>query len=209
MRQPGIGRRAVLLATLTLPTLPRLAAGAPESGPAPGHVQPAQLLVAAEDMVDPHFARTVVLMVRHDDDGALGLVLNRPLGERSLASLLQAIGADSAGVSGTVRIFSGGPVQADMWFVLHTADYRRDRTLAIGSALALTNDAGVLRDIGQGKGPRRSLVALGYAGWGPGQLETELMAGGWVVVSGDPKLVFDDDRAGLWAEAMARRTVPL
>ena len=168
-----------------------------------------QLLVASPTMGDPRFVQTVILMVRHDRNGALGIVINRPLGDRPLAKLLEALGDKEAGVTGTVRIFAGGPVQPDVGFVLHSADYHRADTVDIDGHVAMTSSHEILRAIGNHRGPNKSLIAFGYAGWAPGQLEGELAHGFWFTTPQDAKLVFDDDRDAVWDHAMKRRTQDL
>ena len=165
-----------------------------------------QLLIAAPTIGDPRFSHTVILMVRHDREGAFGIVINRPVGEGSVASLLEAAGEDVSGISGSVKIFAGGPVQQELGFVVHSAEYRLDETLEVDGRVAMTANRQILRDIGHNRGPVKSLFALGYAGWGPGQLEGELARHDWFTTREEPRLIFDDDRANLWEEAMARRT---
>jgi putative transcriptional regulator len=165
-----------------------------------------QLLVAAPTIGDPRFAHTVILMVRHDEKGAFGVVINRPVGERPIADLLEAAGDSDPGVAGNVRVFAGGPVQPELGFVVHSAEYRRAETVDVDGHVAMTASRQVLRDIGHHQGPEKSLFALGYAGWGPGQLEGELARHDWFTTPEEPKLVFDDDRGNLWEDAMARRT---
>ncbi len=165
-----------------------------------------QLLIAAPTIGDPRFAHTVILMVRHDKEGALGIVINRPVGERSIAALLELTGHDDADVTGILRVFAGGPVQPELGFVLHSAEYRRAETVDVDGRVAMTASRQVLLDIGHGQGPEKSLFALGYAGWGPGQLEGELANHNWFTTPEELKLVFDDDRENLWEDAMARRT---
>jgi putative transcriptional regulator len=165
-----------------------------------------QLLIAAPSIGDPRFAHTVILMVRHDKQGAFGIVINRPVGERSIASLLEATGDESAGVEGSLRVFSGGPVQPELGFVVHSAEYRRAETLDVDGRVAMTANRQILRDIGHNQGPNKSLFAFGYAGWGPGQLEGELARHDWFTTPEEPKLIFDDPRENLWEDAMARRT---
>jgi putative transcriptional regulator len=165
-----------------------------------------QLLIAAPAIGDPRFAHTVILMVRHDKEGAFGIVINRPVGERSIAALLEATGHDDADVAGMVRVFAGGPVQPELGFVVHSAEYRRAETIGVDDRVAMTASRQVLLDIGHNHGPEKSLFALGYAGWGPGQLEDELARRNWFTTPEEPKLVFDDDRDNLWEDAMARRT---
>ncbi len=165
-----------------------------------------QLLVAAPTIGDPRFSRTVILLLRQDDTGAFGIVLNRPIEERSIESLLEAAGDHDRDAEGSLQVFAGGPVQPELGFVVHSPDYHRADTMTVGSALAMTADKQILHDIGHHKGPKKSLFAFGYAGWGPGQLEGEIAHHDWFTTTGDPKLVFDRDRATLWDDAMARRT---
>ena len=168
-----------------------------------------QLLIASPTMGDPRFLQTVILMVRHDRNGALGIVINRPIGDRPLARLLEALGENDPGVAGTVRIFAGGPVQPDIGFVLHSTDYHRSDTLDIDGHVAMTSSREILRDIGNQRGPNKSLIAFGYAGWAPGQLEGELAHGFWYTTPQDANLLFDDDRDDVWDHAMKRRTQDL
>lgn len=161
-----------------------------------------QLLIAAPTMRDP-FDHAVILMAQHTRDGALGIVINRPLEQRPIASLLAAFGADASGITDSIRVFLGGPVSRDIAFVIHSADYHRAETIDIDGRVALSEAAEVLRDIGLGKGPSKSLLAFGYAGWGPSQLEDEMTRGAWIVVPEDPALVFDDDRSKVWTDALA------
>jgi putative transcriptional regulator len=172
----------------------------PEEPTLTGH-----LLIASPAMRDPRFQRTVILVVRHDRKGALGITINRPVGERSLAALLQAMGDSSVTQAASVRIFAGGPVQTEIGFVIHSAEYDRQDTLLVNADLAVTASLEVLRDIAHKRGPRKSLVALGYAGWSPGQLESELQRDDWLVVTADAALVFDTPPERVWDEAMARR----
>ncbi|HTP51368.1 MAG TPA: YqgE/AlgH family protein [Anaeromyxobacteraceae bacterium] len=160
-------------------------------------------------MVDPRFSRTVIYMVQHDANGAMGLIVNRPFKEASIASLLEQLGMEHKGVSGALRMHYGGPVGAGTVFVLHTADYRGARTKVVRDGIALTGSPDVLRAIGSGVGPRRALLLLSYSGWAPGQLEQEIHAGAWVVVPPDLALIFDDDYETKWERALARRDVDL
>jgi putative transcriptional regulator len=175
----------------------------------PGASLAGQLLVATPEMGDPRFRHAVILMVQHNKDGALGVVINRPVNELPLAKLLDALGLDSKGSQGSVRLFAGGPVQPEVGLIVHSAEYHRNGTIDIDGRVAMTTNPEVLRDIGHHQGPRQSLVAFGYAGWGPGQLENELVLGGWFTVPEDPKLVFDVDRDKLWDEVLKHRTISL
>jgi putative transcriptional regulator len=123
-----------------------------------------------------------------------------------MARLLEAIGERSDGVTGDIQVFSGGPVQPELGFVLHSTDYRRTGTLDVTSGLALTATPEIFRDIAAKAGPKKALLAFGYAGWGPDQLENEMAHNAWYTASLDSKLVFDVDRDKLWELAVERRT---
>jgi putative transcriptional regulator len=193
---------------LVTPALFSAAVSKPEDA-RPGQSLAGQLLVATPEMSDPRFRQTVILIVKHNKDGALGIVINRPVNELPMAKLLDALGLDSKGSEGSVRLFAGGPVQPASGFVVHSADYRRRGTIDIDGHVAMTADPAVLGDIGHHRGPRQSLIAFGYAGWGPGQLEAELALGGWFTVAEDSNLVFDADRDKVWSMAMKHRTISL
>lgn len=165
-----------------------------------------QLLIAAPDMGDPRFAHAVILMVHHDRNGAFGLIVNRPIEEKPLAKLLEDLGQESKGVSGKIKIYLGGPVETQLGFVLHSAEYHRPDTVAVDDKVALTTSPEVLRDIGAERGPQKFIFAFGYAGWGPGQLENEMKLQAWFTAPDEPKLLFDDDRAKLWQDAISRRS---
>jgi putative transcriptional regulator len=161
-----------------------------------------QLLIASPDMRDP-FDHAVILMAQHNRDGALGIVINHPLAQRPIANVLTALGADSSGMTDSVQVFLGGPVGHNVAFVLHSTDYRRPDTMDIDGRVALSAAAEVLRDIGLHQGPKRSLLAFGYAGWAPSQLDNEIARGAWVTAPEDPALVFDEDRSKVWTAALA------
>lgn len=188
---------------LSAPALPK-----PEDTPTATTLA-GQLLVASPEMGDPRFRHAVILMVQHNKDGALGIVINRPIDEVPMAKLLHALGQDTKGVEGTIRLFAGGPVQPQIGFIVHSEDYHRTGTIDIDDRVAVTSDPQALVDIAHNAGPKKSLVAFGYAGWGPGQLENELALGAWVTVPEEPRLVFNATRDKLWDAAMARHTVPL
>jgi putative transcriptional regulator len=164
-----------------------------------------QLLIASPELRQPAFDHAVILLAKHTREGAFGIVINRPAKVLPIADLLAAFGTDSSGVQGDIQIFIGGPVDPGIGFVLHSADYQTPDTLGIDGRVALTIAPDVLRDIGLGKGPRKSLAAFGYAGWAPAQLDNEMALGVWITMPEDPALVFDDDRAKLWDEAFARQ----
>jgi putative transcriptional regulator len=161
-----------------------------------------QLLIASPELRDP-FDHAVIMIAQHDRNGALGIVINRPVTRRPIATVLAALGADAAGVTDSVLIFLGGPVSPNVAFALHSTEYHGSHTLDIDGRVALSDAAGVLRDIGTGHGPKQSLIAFGYAGWAPQQLDGELARGAWVAAPENPALVFDTDRAKVWTDALA------
>ncbi len=213
-RMDGAGYRRGVLGALVL----LIVAGVGGASAVPGSVRGAseppaglagQFLVATDELTDPRFVRTVVYVIHHDAGGAMGLIVNRPMGEASLADLLGGLGLDGKGVNGEILIHYGGPVEPAQGFVLHTTDYKIEGTQIVKDGIAVTSQPEVLRAIGTGTGPRKSLFALGYAGWSPGQLEGEIKAGAWVVVPADEALVFDEQYEKKWERAMARRTINL
>lgn len=192
---------AVVLAVIVMLLWTGTAAQSFDAAPLPG-----QLLIAAPRIGDPRFYHAVILIVRHDKTGAFGIVINRPLAMRSIKSLLAAAGQPDVDVRGRLRVFDGGPVDPRRGFVVHSTDYHDRDTHRIATGLAITGNRAILRAIGRGRGPKRVLFALGYAGWGAGQLESELDRHDWFMAVGNPRLIFDAPRAGLWREAMGRRT---
>lgn len=165
------------------------------------------LLVATEKMGDPRFARSVIYLVSHDGDGAMGVIVNQPLGEGPIATLLDKLGIDNDGVEGDIVVRYGGPVREGLGFVLHSTDYVVDDTLVVDDKIALTAQSEILREIGSGRGPRESMLIFGYAGWGPGQLEGEISAGAWITVPSDKALIFDDDDGSKWRRAIDERGI--
>ena len=208
MRRGALVVAAILLA-VGLAVRPAATASQNGSTPPRSGGLVGQFLVAAEEMGDPRFVRTVILMIRHDASGAMGLIVNRPAGEVPIARLLQGIGLDATGARGDVRLHYGGPVEPQQGLTLHSPEYTIDGTLRVTADIAVTGNPEILRAIGTGRGPKRYLVALGYAGWAPGQLEGEMKAGGWIAVPADAALTFDEDAEKKWERAMARRQVVL
>jgi len=168
-----------------------------------------RLLVATDAMNDTRFERTVIYLVRHDAEGALGLVVNLPRGEVSFERALRPLGLEAPPGSGNVRVHYGGPVNERRGFVLHTPDWRGEGTQVVDGGFALTEDPRVLQAMARGDGPKRALFCLGYAGWAPGQLEREMSTGAWGVALADERLVFEEDARQKWIEAMSRRLLDL
>ena len=163
-----------------------------------------QLLIAMPGMRDPRFARTVVYMCAHSAEGAMGLVINRVLESLTFTDLLEQLGIEGTAVQPSSAVHFGGPVETGRGFVLHSPDYRQDGTLSVADDVSLTATVDILRAIAAGEGPRRHLLALGYAGWGPGQLDGEIRANGWLHVAADEELVFDAGLDSKWDRAIAK-----
>ena len=170
---------------------------------------PGQLLVATAEMKDPRFAEAIIYMVKHDADGAFGLVVNRPIAKGPFEDLLKGLGAEIEDAKGEVIIHYGGPVSAEQGFVLHSDDIVFENSIKLANGLAMTANINVIEAMARGRGPKLSLVVLGYAGWGPGQLEMELRANSWFVMSGDKSLIFGKDAGKKWQHAMNKRQIPL
>jgi putative transcriptional regulator len=170
-----------------------------------------QLLVAMPVMSDPRFARSVIYMCAHSEEGAMGLIINQRASHISFPDLLERLDIaptedDSGeGKLGNMSIHVGGPVETGRGFVLHSADYfAEDSTLPIEDGVCLTATIDILKAIAAGNGPNRALLALGYAGWSPGQLESEIQANGWLNCPADADLIFDPDLEGKYARALAK-----
>lgn len=168
-----------------------------------------KLLVANPEMSDPRFAQTVIYMVTHDANGAMGLVINRPLAKGPLQDLLKGFGIESNEAKGEVIIHYGGPVSANAGFVLHSDDAMLDDSTPVNDGIAMTANAEIIEAMARGKGPRESLILFGYAGWAAGQLEGELKAGAWHIVPADKNIVFGKDANKKWHQAMDRRRISL
>ena len=168
-----------------------------------------ELLVATPEMTDPRFAESVIYMVKHDADGALGLVINKPIAKGSVDDLLKGFGIDANGSNREIVIHYGGPVSQRQGFLLHTDDHSMESSTKVADGIAMTADIKMLEAMARGKGPRQSLFMLGYAGWAPGQLEMELKANSWFVIGGDKALIFGSDADKKWRQAMDKRQVPL
>jgi putative transcriptional regulator len=165
-----------------------------------------QLLVAMPQMHDPFFEHAVVYLCAHSqEDGAMGLVINKTIDALTIDDLYEQLSIEPAARAGGPQpVHFGGPVATGHGFVLHSADYREEGTLGIGGEFAMTATIDILRATGRGAGPRHSLVALGYAGWGPGQLDAEIQANGWLMVDADTGLVFDAEDGSKWQRALAK-----
>ena len=165
-----------------------------------------QLLVAMPQMQDPRFARSVVYLCAHSADaGAMGLVVNKTIGSLTVEELYAHLKIEPRRRSNRPQpVHFGGPVDPGRGFVLHSAEYHEEGTLEVGDEFAMTATLDILRAMGKGEGPQRSLLALGYAGWGPGQLDAEIQANGWLSVTADAELVFGFDDDSKWQRALAK-----
>ena len=163
-----------------------------------------QLLVAMPGMEDPRFVKTVIYMCAHNEDGAMGLVINRAIESLTFPDLLEQLGIETVDPDARINIQFGGPVESGRGFVLHSSDYSQDVTMVVDNDVALTATIDILKAIAVGDGPRQRLLALGYSGWGPGQLDSEIKRNGWLHVDADKELVFGLDLDGKWDRAIRK-----
>lgn len=164
-----------------------------------------KVLLAMPGMGDPRFERSVIFLCAHSDDGAMGLIVNRPATDISFPQLLSQLSISHRDDVPVPQVHLGGPVEHGRGFVLHSDDYTRtDATLPVPGGFGMTATTDVLEDIAVGAGPRSALLALGYSGWGPGQLESEIAGNAWLVGDAFADLVFADDSSGKWAGVLHR-----
>jgi putative transcriptional regulator len=162
------------------------------------------LLIAMPGMADPRFARTVIYLCAHSEQGAMGLVVNKPMPQITFADLLEQLEIDTAGPIEDQMIHFGGPVESGRGFVLHSSDFQREGTMMVDESFGLTATIDILRAIAAGDGPNRHLLALGYAGWGAGQLDSEMQANGWLHAPADDAILFDQDLSTKWERSIAK-----
>jgi putative transcriptional regulator len=164
-----------------------------------------QLLIAMPDMRDPRFHRTLVYLCAHSAEGAMGLIVNKPAESLTLKDLFQRLDIPVRSEIGLQPVRFGGPVETGRGFVLHSSDYHaEDATLRVDDATSMTATLDILHAMAEQRGPARAMVALGYAGWGAGQLEDELQHNGWLSCTADPELLFGTDNATKWERALAK-----
>jgi putative transcriptional regulator len=162
-----------------------------------------RLLIAMPGMGDPRFERAVIFMCAHSPEGAMGLIINKPAPDLRFKSLLRQLGINSEVDLDETPVHFGGPVEHGRGFVLHSADYAVEGgSLRVNPRFAMTATLDVLQDMAKGDGPRQALLALGYAGWGPGQLESEIQENGWLIAPADPELVFSGSAEEKWEAAL-------
>jgi len=163
-----------------------------------------KLLIAMPGMSDPRFAGAVIFIAAHSAEGAMGLIVNKPAEGVALTDVLEQLSDHVAPDHSALGVHRGGPVEMERGFVLHSDEYRSAlQTLEIEGGFALTATLDILEDIANGKGPERALLMLGYAGWGPDQLENELSMNGWLTGDADMELIFDLEDAAKWAAAVS------
>ena len=162
-----------------------------------------QLLIAMPGMGDPRFEKSVIFVCAHSEDGALGLIVNKPSPELAFSTLLQQLDINVGAPQRDIRVHLGGPVEHGRGFVLHSGDYSgNDSTLHVDEEFGMTATLDVLEDIARGTGPDSALLALGYSGWGPGQLDDEILQNGWLTCDAQPDLVFGSDDDKKWEAAL-------
>lgn len=162
-----------------------------------------QFLIAMPALADPHFARGVTFLCQHNEDGAMGLMINRALDLRLSDVFAQMNITDALDEVASAPVFFGGPVQTDRGFVLHEAGRAWDSSFAVTPELAVTTSRDILAAMARGEGPSRALVALGYAGWSAGQLDQEMLDNAWLTAEARAGLIFDTPIEQRW-EAAAR-----
>jgi len=156
-------------------------------------------------MVDPRFEKSVIFMCAHSAEGAMGIMINKAIEGLHLHQLLGQLDIEPAPGSPDPQVLFGGPVETGQGFVLHSSDYGKgESTLSISSEISLTTTLDILRAMAEGAGPKRALFALGYAGWGPGQIEGEIQANSWVHCGPDNDIVFGDSMESKWAVALRK-----
>jgi putative transcriptional regulator len=163
-----------------------------------------RFLVAAPSMPDERFQKSVVFICKHDNDGALGIIVNNKVDALPLGQVYKQLGIEVSSAAAERPVLFGGPVETSRGLVLHSADYKREETLLIGGDMALTASLEILKDMAGGSGPKQAWLALGHSGWAPGQLDLEMQDNAWLVVDGDPALVFDADFSAKWQRALDR-----
>jgi putative transcriptional regulator len=162
-----------------------------------------KLLIAMPDMSDPRFAKTVVYMCAHSDEGGMGLIVNKPEKGIRFSKLLEQMEIPVSSNARDLRVHYGGPVDYQRGFVLHSSDYAsEDGTLDVDENYRMTATLEVLEDLAKGEGPDIAMMALGYAGWGPGQLEYEIRQNGWLTCAPNDEILFGADNAGKWSAAL-------
>ncbi|MDB5412336.1 MAG: hypothetical protein JWR10_671 [Rubritepida sp.] len=166
-----------------------------------------QLLIAMPALQDPTFAGSLVCLCAHSSGGAMGIILNQPIPTLSFEGLLKQVGVEPLPPQRSIRLVAGGPVEESRGFVLHSDEWKAEGSLPVEGGLALTASLEILKAIASGGGPKQGLLALGYAGWGAGQLEAEIARNDWLSVTPDEDLLFGGDDDTRWRRALAKLKV--
>ena len=161
-----------------------------------------KFLIASPSMTDPRFYKSVIYIISHKKDGAMGIVINQPIIETKLKNIIFNEELKDSSNIDNIPITLGGPVDTKKGFILHTSEFKDKSTIKVDSNIFLTSNINILKSIVKGKGPKKSLFALGYAGWFPGQLEEEISNDGWLIAPGDSKLIFECKVENKWSEAI-------
>jgi putative transcriptional regulator len=162
-----------------------------------------KLLIAMPGMGDPRFDRSVILICAHSPDGAMGLIVNKPTPDLDFAGLLDRLDISRAPEGRDIRVLFGGPVERGRGFVLHSTDYPiGPATMAVPGGYMMTATLDILEALAQGDGPDAAILALGYSGWGPGQLEEEILRNDWLLADAPADLVFSSDDGAKWVKAL-------
>ncbi len=161
------------------------------------------LIIAMPALGDPRFSHSVVLICAHSDEGAMGLIVNKPMGDLSFSELLTHLDIPQAEEGRDIRVHFGGPVERGRGFVLHSPDFKSGQaTMPLPGGVAMTATLDILEALARGEGPRQAVLALGYAGWGPGQLEAEILRNDWLTTEMTDDLIFSPDNAAKWGQAL-------
>lgn len=167
-----------------------------------------KFLIAMPGMGDPRFSRSVILVCAHSPEGAMGLIVNHPARDLDFGALLEHLEIPRPEPGTDIRVHIGGPVERGRGFVLHSRDYPAgEATMKIEGGLAMTATVDILVALARGEGPSSALLALGYSGWGPGQIESEILRNDWIVADAPADLVFSNDDGGKWAAALRRNGI--
>src|SRR5919206_638908 len=186
------------------------------AGPKRGYLD-GQMLIAMPAMRDERFARSLIYVCAHSSEGAMGIVVNQAAGNIKFPDLLVQLEVIPAAEliqlpprAGVIKVLKGGPVETGRGFVLHSSDFFiENSTLPIDNGICLTATLDILKAIAHGKGPQSAVLALGYAGWAPGQLENEIQENGWLHCSADPELIFGQDTGGKYEKALKKIGIDL
>jgi putative transcriptional regulator len=166
-----------------------------------------KLLLAMPAMADPRFIKAVILVCAHDDNGAMGVMINQPLMGLTLNQLLKqlkVIGEEDSFTGTDTAVLSGGPVENARGFLIHTSDFKTDETIVLNNRFGVSSTLEALHSYGKGNGPKEALFALGYAGWSAGQLEAELAENAWMVMEADHEVLFNTPHPDKWERALGR-----